>query len=112
MYKDFKVCDADAHIYEPHDLWTDYIEKEFYDRRPLIPPREPGQRGLRSNTYLPCELFPDGTQVRAISKTETTKKGERELGTGMQVRNNYMKDKYGDAYDDEFSVESRLADMT
>ena len=110
MYNGYKVCDADAHIYEPHDLWSDYIDPEFYDRRPLVPAREPGQRGVRSNTFLPCELFPNGMQARGIAKQQGGAR-RKELGTGMLLRDNYMLDKYGQAYEEEFTVESRLRDM-
>ena len=110
MYNDYKVCDADAHIYEPHDLWSDFIDRDFYDRRPLVPPREPGQRGARSNAFLPCELFPNGMQGRGIAKQQDSAR-RKELGTGMLLRDNYMRDKYGQAYEEEFTVESRLRDM-
>ena len=110
MYNGYQVCDADAHIYEPHDLWSDYIDPEFYDRRPLVPAREPGQRGARSNTFLPCELFPNGMQARGITKQQSGAR-KKELGTGMLLRDNYMLDKYGQAYEEEFTVESRLRDM-
>ena len=36
MWKDFKVLDADAHMQEPFDLWSDFMEPEYYDRRPIV----------------------------------------------------------------------------
>ena len=45
MYKDFRVIDADAHITEPHDLWSEYIEHEYYERRPIVGPIEESRPG-------------------------------------------------------------------
>ena len=57
MWKDFKVLDADAHMQEPFDLWSDFMEPEYYDRRPIVNDYENKQ----FFHYDPCELFPDGT---------------------------------------------------
>jgi hypothetical protein len=45
MYEGFKVIDADAHITEPHDLWSKYMEPEYYDRRPIVAPAEESRPG-------------------------------------------------------------------
>ena len=36
MKNGFKVIDGDAHMQEPFDLWKDYVEPEYYDRRPVV----------------------------------------------------------------------------
>lgn len=106
MYKGFRVIDADAHIAEPHDLWSDFVEPEFYERRPLVAPRQEGQqyRG-RGDRFLPCELLPDG---------ETPKGNLQGAGLGREPTielKNLMPQKYGEAYEVEFTPESRLQDM-
>ena len=68
MYKGFKVIDADAHITEPHDLWSKYMEPEFYDRRPIVGPPEESRPGA-SRSFMECEIFPEG------SRTKTTLQG-------------------------------------
>ena len=32
MRNGFKVIDADAHFYEPADIWDRYLEPQYYDR--------------------------------------------------------------------------------
>ena len=104
MYKGYKVIDADAHIHEPHDLWSDYMEAEYYDRRPLVPPREEGKRHSSSKQYLPCELFPEGSISRGTVQGAGQK---RQVIRGTE----FMGEKYGDAWYAEFSAESRVVDM-
>ena len=36
MKNGFRVIDGDAHMQEPFDLWKDYVEPEFQDRRPVV----------------------------------------------------------------------------
>ena len=109
MLNGFKVIDADAHIQEPHDLWSDYIEPEYYDRRPLVPPRQEGQRGLRSNQFLPCELFPEGS-IRYGTNTQGS--GGAGRRTVYRSPSDFMPTKYAGAWQAEFSAESRVVDMT
>ena len=33
MYKNLSVFDADSHVMEPPDFWSDYIAPEFKDRQ-------------------------------------------------------------------------------
>ena len=63
MYKTYKIIDADAHITEPNDLWSDFMEAEFYDRRPIVGDPDDDRRGAR-RTFGPCELFPEGTKPK------------------------------------------------
>ena len=34
MRDGLRVVDADAHVIEPHSMWTDYLAPEFRDRAP------------------------------------------------------------------------------
>ncbi len=104
MHNGYKIIDADAHIHEPHDLWSDFMEPEFYDRRPLVPPRQEGRRHSSSKQFLPCELFPEGS----ISRGTVQGAGQKR----QVVRStDFMGEKYGDAWYAEFTPESRVVDM-
>ena len=35
MRNGFRVIDGDGHMQEPLDIWDTYVEKAYYDRRPL-----------------------------------------------------------------------------
>ena len=105
MFKGYKIIDADAHIYEPHDLWSDYIEPEFYDRRPKVVERQEG-RHARSNTFVPCELYPEGSpgnQKGTVQGAGPSRKAVQTL--------DFMGGKYGEAFHVEFTPESRVTDM-
>jgi len=54
MYKEFKVIDADAHMQEPYDLWSDFMEPEFHHRRLVVVDYENGT----FIHYGPSELIP------------------------------------------------------
>ncbi|MBM3926183.1 MAG: amidohydrolase [SAR202 cluster bacterium] len=93
MYHGFKVIDADAHFYEPPDIWNKYTEKAFYDRRPII-----------KESYMKSRLVYDGDGV-LIPKS----KGEVSPSTVRRYRD--QEKKYGDAWRDWWSPKSRLNDM-
>ena len=63
MYQGYKVIDADAHITEPNDLWSEFMEPAFYDRRPIVGDPEDDRPGAR-RTFGPCELFPEGNKPK------------------------------------------------
>ena len=46
MTRTYNVVDADGHILEPLDLWTNYIDPGFSDRAPRLVKRENGQEQL------------------------------------------------------------------
>ena len=104
MCKGYKAIDADAHIQEPHDLWSEFIEPAFYDRRPLMEEKQPGERRA---PFAPCELFPNGT------RTNRTGQGAGQGGRGKVFvsTSDFMPTKYGKAWDAGFSPESRVDDM-
>ncbi len=94
MISSFKVIDADAHMQEPGDLWDKYVEPAFYDRRPIV-------KSVEHRIYYqyePCELFPDGLPA-SVWRKRPSKMFER------------LPEKYGQAYENWWSVESRLVDM-
>ena len=99
MYKGFKVIDADAHISEPYDLWSDFVEPEFYDRRPLVVPKQERQipQVGKVDHFLPCELLPEGVSPRGtIQGAGASRKPVVEL-------KDLMPKKYGEAYEVKFT---------
>ncbi|MFB3092578.1 MAG: amidohydrolase family protein [Dehalococcoidia bacterium] len=56
MRNGYRIIDGDGHMQEPLDIWDSYVEKEFYDRRPLVS----GHVGKYLFNYHPCEAFPEG----------------------------------------------------
>src|SRR5580700_8874173 len=46
MTRAYNVVDADGHILEPLDLWDNYIDPEFRDRRPRFVIDENGKERL------------------------------------------------------------------
>ena len=95
MINGLKVVDADAHMQEPSDLWDNYVEPKFHDRRPIV--EETIHRVYYR--YKPSELFPDVGLPSSIWKWRPQKMYER------------LEEKYGQAYDNWWSPESRLEDM-
>ncbi|MCU1486520.1 MAG: amidohydrolase 2 [Actinomycetia bacterium] len=92
MRDGFKVIDGDGHMMEPHDIWRDYVEAAFQDRIPNVV----GDMGRQKHTYGPSEIHPEGfTSMPYVS--------ERFAKAG--------KEKYGDAFDSYWSLETRLRDM-
>ena len=98
MWKGFKVIDADAHMQEPYDLWSEFMEPQFYDRRPLVSDYENKQ----FFHYSPCEIFPDGTGRGGRG-------GDRGRRPPKVTQRN--REKFGDAYEATWTAESRLKDM-
>ena len=91
MWNGFKVIDADAHHHEPQDLWARYVEPKFQDRVPRV-------IGMKRNffVYAPDQKF------------------STMLEQGGDYRPNHdqwMADKYGDAYDRWWCPEVLLKDM-
>ena len=104
MYKDFRVIDADAHITEPHDLWSEYIEQEYYERRPIVGPVEESRPGA-SRSFSVCEIFPEGNRANTSLQ-----------GAGLHRKvavdlDDFMPTKYGQAYAAGFTPESRILDL-
>ena len=97
MFQGFKVIDADAHMQEPYDIWSDFVEPEFFDRRPLVAEHESRTHFY----YAPCEIFPEGT------------KKQRGLGARVmpEIQREGSKRKYPEAWEAYYSPESRLYDM-
>lgn len=104
MYKGFKVIDADAHITEPHDLWSEFMEPEYYHRRPIVGPASESRVGA-SRSFMECELFPEGSRV----KTTIQGGGVNRKVTVSDA--DVMPKKYGVAYAKGFTPESRIEHM-
>jgi predicted TIM-barrel fold metal-dependent hydrolase len=85
MKNGYKIIDADAHFYEPSDIW-DRIEPEFYDRRPKV--------------------------AKVHGKAIFEYEGE-ELTQTLRTKSLFedMEKKFGQAYRDGWTLESRLRDM-
>ena len=95
MINGFKVIDADAHMQEPIDLWDKYVEKPYHHRRPKV---EAMEHRIYFK-YAESELFPKTGLPTGVWKKRPQKMFER------------MPEKYGQAYDNYWSAESRLEDM-
>ena len=104
MYKNFKVIDADAHITEPHDLWSEFMEPEYFDRRPLVAPSDESRPGA-SRSFVECEIFPEG------NRTKSTLQGGGINRKASIDLNDFMPTKYGKAFELGFTPESRIAHM-
>ena len=104
MYKGFKVIDSDAHITEVHDLWSEYMEPEYYHRRPIVGPISESRVGA-SRSFMECEIFPDGSRVK------TTIQGAGIKREATIDDRDVMAKKYGEAYAKGFTPESRIEHM-
>ena len=52
MARTYNVIDADGHILEPLNLWTDYIEPRYRDRAPRLVTNNHGRQQLQVDTAL------------------------------------------------------------
>ncbi len=52
MARQYNVIDADGHILEPLNLWTDYIEPQYRDRAPRLVTNNQGRQQLQVDTAL------------------------------------------------------------
>ena len=86
MRNGFRVIDADAHFYEPPDIWDRYVEPAYHDRRPRV-------KRVHGNVVLEYEGVPMHT------------------GSNSHVLFSQMEAKFGRAFRESWSLESRLADM-
>ena len=99
MKNGFKVIDGDAHMQEPFDLWKDYVEPEYYDRRPVVS----DYVGKIRFIFEPHdELFPQGN--------EGSEKKQNAQFLSPKIWRDQER-KYGDAYRETWTPESRIRDM-
>lgn len=91
MYQGYRIIDADAHFYEPMDIWDRYTEPEYYEQRPRV-------IGNVSRSRL--EYAVDGVHFTGPT---------RKIGVEQRYKNQAKK--YGHAYDSWWSLESRVKDM-
>ena len=106
MRNGFRVIDADAHSQDALAQWVDYMEPEYWDRRPRIEYVEGnGERAPRSYRLLPCELFPEP------EKRTGNLQGAGVQREGRAVIREFMPKKYPNGYPVNWTPESRLVDM-
>ena len=86
MKDGLRVIDADAHFYEPVDIWDKYVEPAYYDRRPIV-------TGRLGNSILSYESTPQHTAFNS------------------QALWSLMEEKFGDSWREGWTLESRLRDM-
>ena len=86
MYQGYRVIDADAHFYEPANIWEQYVEAEYQDQIPRV-----------------AEIH-----SRAILEYED---GKVAVGPDRTISTRMLQEKFGRAYDAWWSLESRLQDM-
>jgi len=91
MWNGFKVIDSDAHHHEPQDLWARYLEPDYQDRVPKV-------IGMRRNFFV---YAPDEKIFPALESRENI----------PAHHDQWMADKYGEAYDRWWSPDIRLKDM-
>ena len=87
MRNGFKVLDGDAHLQEPLDIWDNYFEPAYYDRRPIA---------VKMHGKVLIEYRGQGDQTN----------NER---AGELFKN--MEEKYGHAFREDWSIASRVKDM-
>ena len=105
MKDGFRVIDADAHMQDELARWVDYVEPEYWDRRPRVEIIERGKLGKRAAVVLPCELFPEPQQSTGNAQ------GAGVIRGGRSQASDFIPKKYPDAYFDEWSAASRIRDM-
>jgi len=91
MYKDFKIIDADAHFYEPADIWDNYVEPAYYEQRPRV-------KEFYARARLDYEQ--DGVFFTKSIIRSTSARRYRD-----------QEKKYGHAYRSWWNMESRIKDM-
>ena len=90
MRNGFRVIDADAHFYEPADIWDRYIEEEYYHRRPRVA-KVHGKTLFEYEGDLSLGIFDDVLDAKPLFSQ--------------------MDSKFGHAFRDGWTLESRLKDM-
>jgi predicted TIM-barrel fold metal-dependent hydrolase len=92
MRDGFTVIDGDGHLMEPRDIWREFVDPAFRDRIPNVT----GDIGRQKHSYGPSEIHPEGFTSLPYAEERFARVG---------------KDKYGDAFESYWSLETRLRDM-
>jgi predicted TIM-barrel fold metal-dependent hydrolase len=97
MKNGLKIVDSDAHVIEPHNIWTDYLDASFRDRAPVPVGLTFGFDFGDFTINLPNQWNPQGSaeEVALIS--------ERIQATYAEL--------FPDAFKRSFSAGAQLADM-
>lgn len=70
MTKDgLKILDSDMHVFEPYDLYLNYMDKRWGDRIPRGEPRETREEKGLTTHGMTRFLLGDGTPIRTPSST-------------------------------------------
>jgi predicted TIM-barrel fold metal-dependent hydrolase len=94
---ELSIVDSDAHVIEPHSVWTEYLEPRFRDRAPRPVGLTFGFEFEGQTVNLPHQWDP------AMSQHELARRAERVQATYEEL--------FPDAYAKGFSAEAQLADM-
>ena len=89
----FKAMDSDMHVFEPADLWQRYIDSKYADRAPVGLKRSFRDLGIEvEGKVLPIPRNPENP---ALAK----------------YRNDFFREKYGDAGERNFDGVSQVMAM-
>jgi len=97
MKDTFSIVDSDAHVIEPHQMWTEYLEAQYRDRAPRPVGLTFGFEFEGTTINLPEQWDP------AMSAEELARRSERVQSTYAEL--------FPDAYADGFSAPAQLVDM-
>ena len=64
MARQYNVVDADGHILEPLNLWTDYIDPAYSDRAPRLVTNNKGRQQLQVDGAIDSSKSRAGVAVR------------------------------------------------
>ena len=84
MHQGYRIIDADAHFYEPMDIWDRYTEPEYYEQRPRV---------INHISRSRLEYAVDGVHFTGPT---------RKIGVEQRYKNQAKK--YGHAYDSWWSL--------
>src|ERR1700688_2028401 len=97
MKDTFSIVDSDAHVIEPHQMWTEYLEPQYRHRAPRPVGLTFGFEFEGTTINLPQQWDP------ALSAEELARRSERVQATYAEL--------FPDAYADGFSAAAQLVDM-
>jgi uncharacterized protein len=99
MKDGFRIVDSDAHVLEPHDLWSAYIDPAFRERAPR-------PVGLTFGFEFPSPAF--SVNLPAQWSPDSTAEDVERLASRIQAT---FAELFPDAYAKGFSAEAQLTDM-
>jgi predicted TIM-barrel fold metal-dependent hydrolase len=97
MRDDLRIIDSDAHVIEPHTVWTDYLDPALRDRAPRPVGITFGFEFEQFSVNLPRQWSPDATPEELEHMSERIQATYAEL--------------FPDAYAKGFAPDAQLVDM-